>query len=138
MDPATIGILAAAAVKVVSGFFASAASKAGEQASDAAATGAVEGAKRLVKRIRDKFRSDPTATRQLQDLETEPADSKAAQDVEHQLVRLLQADEAFAETLASDLKLIAATNADVAFVNNIQGDVGKLVQIDTVHGDVHL
>ena len=60
-----------------------------------------------------------------------------AATVRSDLERHLASDESFAQDMAARLQQVSQTEADVAFVNNIQGDVEKLVQIETVHGDVN-
>ena len=53
-----------------------------------------------------------------------------------QLDQAVRSDDEFGTKLTELLPEVAATKADVSFVNNIQGEVQKLVQINTVVGNV--
>jgi len=138
MDPVTIGLLASTTVKALGAFFKDTALKAGDELSEQASTGAVGIVKRLLARLRTKFRADPDASKSLQEFQERPSDEGAVSEFQRILTDRLATDEVFAKNVESDLKQIIETNADIAFVNNIQGDVQKLVQIQTVHGDVNL
>jgi hypothetical protein len=137
LDPITMSLLASIAVKALSGFFEDTASKVSDALSTEAASGAVAAMKRLVGRIKAKFVADASAPT-FERFEANPRDAEACDVFRQKLEAYLLTDEAFASEVQSDLKQISETNAGVAFVNNIQGDVKKLVQIQTVHGDVNL
>jgi hypothetical protein len=136
LDPITIGLLASTAVRALSGFFEDTASKTSDELSTAAASGAVAAVRRLAGRVKAKFVSDADAST-FERFAGNPTDPETSDIIQRKLKEHLLADEAFASEVHSDLKQVAETNADVAFVNNIQGDVQKLVQIRTVHGDVN-
>ncbi|MFC8383782.1 MULTISPECIES: hypothetical protein [Nocardia] len=140
MEPVTIALIAGAAMKVIGPYLANFATKAGEslaaKSADGAVAGALSGAKRLLGLIRSKFAGNSQAEASLGYLEANPDDEQAQAAVTRHLENAMVADPQFASSIESELAQISNTNADIAFVNNIQGDVGKIVQIETVHGDV--
>jgi hypothetical protein len=138
VDPLTIGLVASGVVKLLSAFFKTAGDRAGEDAADTAVGAAVAGTRRLLDRIRGHFADDPDASKRLEELESRPDDPEVTDGVRTALERHLASDDSFAQDVAAGLQQVSQTEADVAFVNNIQGDVQKLVQIQTVHGDVNI
>lgn len=133
MDPISIGVLAGSVVSLLKGFFG----KVGESVGAAAADGAGKTVGDLVGRLRAKLSASGAATSALDQLEKDPSNTPAAESLEQELIRQFTADEEFATEMAGDLRQISETHADVAFVNNI-GTVGKMVQVNELHGDVNL
>jgi hypothetical protein len=142
MDPVSmsVGLLASTAVKVLGPYLGELAGKAsdallGKVAEDAASS-AFKAAGRLLGLVKEKFRGKDEAEKSLEVLASAPGDPAAQAAVEKNLKTELERDPDFASALAGHLTQIANTHADVAFVNNIQGDVEKIAQFGTVHGDV--
>nr|AXV46584.1 hypothetical protein pA58H2_p38 [Arthrobacter sp.] len=137
----TVGLLASAAVKVLGPYLGDLISKTTdavtEKAGDSAATGALQGAKSLLELVKKKFRGKGDAEKNLEALESAPQDPAVRAAVEKDLATEIQHDPNFASKLSEHLTQIANTKADVAFVTNIQGDVGKLATFaGPVYGDV--
>jgi hypothetical protein len=140
MDPVMVGVLASAAVKVLGPYLGRLADQAGNaligKASEGAAAGAFTAAGKLLELVKRKFRGKAEAEMSLEALAAAPEDPAAQTAVEKSLTTEIEQDPQFASTLSGQLTQIANTKADVAFVNNIQGDVGKIASFGTVHGDV--
>jgi len=142
MEPLSIGLLAGTVVKIVGPYLSAALGKTADSLVDDAASSAsksaMKGADRLLNLVRSKFSGKPAAESALKRLAADEHDPDAANDVRRYLADEIRGDTKFASELSTEIRLIAETNADLAFVNNIHGDVAKLVQIGTVHGDVHI
>lgn len=141
MDPVTVGLLASAAVKVLGPYMGNLISKTAdavvEKAGDSAAAGAFQGAKSLLELVRKKFRDKGEANKNLEALTSAPQDPAVRAAVEKDLKTEIQHDPDFASKLSEHLTQIANTKANIAFVNNIQGDVGKIANFaGPVYGDV--
>jgi hypothetical protein len=136
VDPVTISVLAGAALKVVGPYLSKFAGKVADGLVGDAADSAVKGAKKLFESIKKKFAGNRDAEASVAKLEAAPEDPAAHAEVEKHLAAAMATDPDFAAELESELTQIANTKADLAFVNNVQGDVGKLVQINTVQGNV--
>ncbi|OOP65307.1 hypothetical protein BMF89_00205 [Arthrobacter sp. SRS-W-1-2016] len=106
-----------------------------EKASDAAAGTAVKAAGQLLELVKKKFHGKEEAEKSLETFTKTPSDSDAVASVQDHLKTQLADDPGFASELSGLLTQIVNTHADLAFVNNI-GNVEKLVQFGTVHGDV--
>jgi hypothetical protein len=130
--------VASGVLKLLSAFVTTTAEEAGQDVADNAVGAAVAATRRVVDRIRARFAKDPDASQRLQDFESRPDDPDVAAELRATLERYLASDALFAQDVAEGLRQVSETEADVAFVNNIQGDVEKLVQIHTVQGDVNL
>jgi hypothetical protein len=142
MEPATIIATATAAIKLLGPYFKEAASgafkKAGEETGKSAISSAFAKAHNVYELVKSNFQHKPEASQALAKLEVAPEDKAAQNVIETQLKQVIEEDHGFGDQLAQLLKEVAATKADVSFVNNIQGEVQKLVQIGTVIGDVNL
>lgn len=139
MDPSAIAAISSAVVRVLVPYFKDAASgsadELGKEAASSAAGAAAGLARRLVSAVRSRFGSD--ADTSLAALIEDPDSAGASEQVRQDLEQLMASDQPFAAELVSLLRQISGTGADLSFVNNISGDVAKLVQIGEVHGDLH-
>jgi len=142
MDPVSVGLLASAAVKVLGPYLSDWAGKATDalidDTADTAAAGAFKAAGHLLDLVKKKFRGNDEAEKSLEALTAAPADPAARAAVEKSLKAELEHDPEFASALSDRLNQIANTHADVAFVNNIQGDVKNIVNVRTVKGDLNI
>jgi hypothetical protein len=140
MDPVSIGLLASAAIKVLGPYLDEVAGKASDaflsKASEGVAGSAYKAAGKLFELVKKKFSGNGEAEKSLELLVAAPSDPAAQTALENSLKTELERDPKFASALSDHLTQIANTDADVAFVNNIQGDVGKIAQFGTVYGDV--
>ena len=88
--------------------------------------------------VKSRFGSNESSRRSLVALMDEPDNADAVERVRQSLQQVMASDQPFAAEMVSLLQQISGTGADLNFVNNIRGDVAKLVQIGEVHGDVNL
>jgi hypothetical protein len=141
MDPISVGLVASAAVRVLGPYLGDLAKKAADgivdKAADSATSGAFKAATSLLDLVRKKFRGKGEAEKSLDALAAAPEDPAAQAAVEQTLKHELEHDAEFTAALSRQLTQVADTKADVAFVNNIQGDVGKIAQFHgPIYGDV--
>ena len=141
VDPSAITAISSAVLRVLVPYFKDAASgsagELGKEAASSAAGTAASLARRLVNAVKSRFGSDADSSRSLAALIDDPDSADASEQVRPDLEHVLASDQPFAAELVSLLRQISGTGADLAFVNNIGGDVAKLVQIGEVHGDLH-
>jgi hypothetical protein len=142
MDANSIAFLASSAVHVLAPYLRDAGhealkSAAGEAGKKAFASAVAE-AKTLYEVVARKLGGGGAPGEALAHLEAAPNDTSTQRGLENELTSAMNGDATFAHTLAEQLVRIANSNADASFVNNISGDVGKLVQIGTVIGNVNL
>jgi hypothetical protein len=142
MDPSAIAAISSAVVRMLVPYFKDAASggaeELGKDAANAAAGTAAGLARRLVQAVKSRFGSDESSRRSLVALMDDPDNAGVAEQVRQNLQQVMASDQPFAAELVSLLQQISRTGAELNFVNNIRGDVAKLVQIGEVHGDVNL
>lgn len=140
MDPVSVSLLAGAAVKFLGPYLSDLAGKTVDSLIDKTASSAsgsaFKAAGRLLELVRTKFSGNDEAENSLEALTSVPSDPNARAAVESHMKAELDRDPDFASAVSTHLTQIANTHADLAFVNNIQGDVGKLAQFGTVIGDV--
>jgi hypothetical protein len=110
----------------------------GKNAANSAAGTAAGLARRLVQAVKSRFGSDESSRRSLVALMDDPDNADAVERVRQSLQQVMASDQPFAAEMVSLLQQISGTGAELNFVNNIRGDVAKLVQIGEVHGDVNL
>jgi predicted membrane-bound mannosyltransferase len=141
MDPTLIASTAASVVSLLVPFLTGAgkglAEKAGEETGKAAIKGAVETTTAaLHSLVAARLHPAPEANTALADFTQTPDDPDLQAALRVQLRKALQADEQFASQVAGLLREADRVGADAVFNTNIHGDVEKLVNIGTVHGDV--
>lgn len=142
MEPLAIVGISSAVVRLLAPFFKSGAEEvaksAGGELGKSAVSAAFAKAKQVYELVKVKLSPHPQASEALVKLQSVPDDVATQNALESELKQSLEADHAFAEQLAQLLKEITATKAEVSFVNNIQGEVQKLVNIGTVVGNVSI
>jgi hypothetical protein len=136
MDPVSTTLLASAAVKFLVPYLNDAAEGFAKEVGKSGVSAALARAKELYGLITNKFRESPAGPKIVEELANSPDDANAQSKLRAKLDQEFQLDEKFATQVKEMLKQVAATRADVSFVNNIMGDVGKVVQIDSVIGNV--
>lgn len=121
MDSASIGLLAANAVSVITPFLANAAESIVPQA-----------AEDIYQAIKNRFAGKPAAAEALQDLEKDPADEDFQASVRAQLKKIMAEDQRFADQLAQLYQLleeqsgsqgVSAKERSVAAGRDIRGAV---------------
>jgi uncharacterized membrane protein YhiD involved in acid resistance len=137
MDPATITVIASAAVQFLVPYLQEAAKTAASEIGKSSVDAAFAKAKQAYELIKGKLQRTPEGTKAIEAISQAPEDPAAQAALQTQVQESLTADDEFAKQLSDLLKQVAATKADVSFVNNIQGEVQKLVQIGTVMGDAN-
>lgn len=97
-----------------------------------------EGLGRVAGLIRGKLESDSAGRQALSRVEAEPTDSQRVWDLIDVLDPHVCGDPAFRRALADIIADLSGQPTIGQFITQISGDarVGKLVVIDTVHGDV--
>jgi hypothetical protein len=142
MDPSAIAAISSAVVRMLVPYFKDVASggaeELGKNAANSAAGTAAGLARRLVQAVKSRFGSDESSRRSLVALMDDPDNADAVGRVRQSLQQVMASDQPFAAEMVSLLQQISGTGAELNFVNNIRGDVAKLVQIGEVHGDVNL
>ena len=140
MEPATIIAIAAASVKLLSPYLKKVATdigdKAAENLGESVAAGAVNKVRELYLAIKGRFSGNQKAEEALTKLSATPDDANTQASLREQLEQALEQDEDFARKLSEMIKSAHQSGADSVFNINIGGDVQKLVNIGTVHGDV--
>jgi hypothetical protein len=137
MDTATITIIASTALQFLVPYLQEAAKTAASEIGKSSVAVAFVKAKQAYELIKGKLQRTPEGTKAIEAVSQTPEDPAAQAVLQTVLQESLARDEAFSKQLSDLLKQIALTNADVSFVNNIQGEVQNLVQIGTVIGDVN-
>lgn len=141
MDPATITVIASAAVRLLVPYLQEAATNFAQTAASEVGKSSVAvafaKAKQAYELVKGKLQRTPGGMKAIEVVSQTPEDPAAQAALRTQVQESLAADDEFAKQLSDLLKQVAATKADVSFVNNIQGEVQKLVQIGTVIGDVN-
>jgi hypothetical protein len=136
MEPVTIVAITSAAVKLLSPYIQEATKGFAKKMGEETGLGAISKVSQLYEAIKGKFSGKPAAEEALSDLEKTPQDADAQATLRTQLKKVLEADEAFATELAQLLKGAEEAGANTVFNTNITGDVQKLTNIGTVHGNV--
>jgi hypothetical protein len=142
MDPASVALLSSAVVSVLSPYLREAGHEAfkaiaGETGKKALAAALAE-AKALYDMVANKMKSNDAAQTALARLKDSPDDQSAKLEFQKEFTSQIANDELFARSIADQLARIGNSQSDAEFVNNIRGDVAKLVQIRTVIGNVTL
>jgi hypothetical protein len=109
-----------------------------DQFAGEAGKGAWSGIGRLVGLIRSHFADDNAAEAALAQVEATPASPEGAENLAQALDRHAAEDPAFREALRAYIREAQQDPATASFVTEISGNaqVGKLVNIDRVDGDV--
>jgi hypothetical protein len=137
-----ISAIATSAVTVLAPYLNSLRSSVADKVTDATASKFVQSAHAYGKRLYDlvsrALGDDPEQARSLKQFEANPEDVESQTHLHTHLTRLLGQNETLAQELLSVLANVVASNGDVVFKTNISGNIAKLVQIGTVHGNVRL
>lgn len=141
LDPASITLLTTTAIKFLVPYFEEAAKgfakEAGGELGKTSSSALAEHGTHLFDTLKAKFQGKPAAETALVDLSKEPKDEDNQAAVRKEIKKAIEADPDFAIELQ---KLLEHTDEgeqnSAVFNNNIQGNVDKLTNIGTVHGDV--
>jgi hypothetical protein len=137
VDP-TIAAASGAVMHFLAGYFKDVVGGSAKQIGGDTTKNALAKGQKLVDLLKAKLHGHSEASTALAKVEQNPNNAAVQLELKTQLAQVMQQDEAFTTQVTGLLKELAATRADVNFVNNIQGEVQKLVQIGTVVGDVNL
>ena len=138
MDPAVITSIATATVSLLVPYLKKAAEKASEEIGSQVANQAWRKSKELYEKLRVSLSSHKTATASLQNIIASPDNPQSQTKLIDTLIVVLKGNPTFALELKSLLIEAADAGVDTEFHTNIKGEVQKLVQIGTVHGNVNL
>jgi hypothetical protein len=102
------------------------------------ATAAWTGLTRLVRLIRDRFQDDPQARQVIEDVQAEPGDQHNVAALAQLLTVHAAQDPSFREELTAMIADAERQQKTARFSTQVSGNahVGKLTNIETVHGDV--
>jgi hypothetical protein len=129
MDPVSI---AAAVVAAVTPYLAKAAGKFAESAGSAA----FEQGGKLFEKLKARFAAAPAETKQLQDLQADPADTLNQAAVQKLLRDALKNDPAFMAEIASLLNPVGSGQSNQFHVQ--AGRIGKVTNVGNVQGNVNI
>ena len=139
--PVLATTLASAAVKLLVPYlkegFVEMAKGVGSEAGKSAVSAAISKAHKVYELVRRKLDGREDGPQTIARLSSYPDDEDVQRTLRSEVEKAAMSDYAFATQLKELLEQVAETKADVSFVNNIQGEVTKLVQIGTVYGDVN-
>jgi hypothetical protein len=137
MDTATITVVSSAAVQLLAPYLQEAAKTVASEIGKSSIAVAFAKAKQAYELIKSKLQHTPGGMEAIEAVSQTPEDPVAQAALQTKVQEALTSDNVFAAQLSDLLKQVASTKADVSFVNNIQGEVQKLVEIGTVMGDVN-
>lgn len=137
MDLSTITVIASATIQFLAPYLQETAKTAASEVGKSSVTVALVKARQAYELLKGKLQRTPEGTKAIEAFSRAPEDPAAQAALRIQVQESLAVDDEFAQQLSDLLKQVAGTKADVSFVNNIQSEVQKLVQIGTVMGDVN-
>jgi hypothetical protein len=98
-----------------------------------------EGFKKVYEAVRAKFTGDAESTEVLQRLEQKPTSEARTQELAEVLDQRFKAEPAFAQELSRLVNEAGQQPTTASFVTQVMDNasVGKITNIETIHGDVH-
>jgi hypothetical protein len=138
MDIDAVSAIARASIAILIPYLKKVAEGGAADLGKQAASAVWQKAKGLYEAIRAKVMPGSTASSTLNQLSSSPANEQFAEDMRAHLQELLGNDPAFAHLLAGKLMELDQSGADSTFNTTIHGTVTKLLQAQTIIGDVKL
>jgi hypothetical protein len=133
MDPITIAALTGFATSALINFVRNA----GEEFAGKAGEAAWNALGKIASLTRAKFlKSSPEGTAALESLTAAPTASGKVAELAVRVRAAIESDPEFAAELAKLVRVAQEAGADSIFNTTIHGNVGKLVQIGEIHGDL--
>jgi hypothetical protein len=138
MDPTTISVLAGTATSFLVSYLTKLTEGIATETGKKAGGLAWDKAREFYLVLKERFTSEPAASKIFQAIERSPHDSDTQAALRFQLKDMMSIDETVARKLASLLKEADDAGADTVFQTTIHGNIEKLIQIGVVHGNVNV